>query len=230
MSLNVLQGNEDRGAVLDYLRAADADLLLLMETDAAWRDALAPVLAGYATVVEEVKDDHYGMILATRLPVRRAELVRLSDDVTPAAVAELELAGGPLLFTGLHPRPPVPRTSVEARDEQIRMAALLARREDVPAIAMGDFNDVAWSWASQSFRDVGGYADPRAGRGIMASFDARSWWLKVPIDQSLVTEGVRVHSFGLGPNVGSDHLPVEMTVSVDAPAATSQGTPVAASR
>ena len=214
VSLNVLQGNRDHDRTLAYLRDRDPDVLLLMETDAIWADALAPVLDAYPYRVERIADDHYGMILVTRLPADRLELIDLSDDTTPAAVAELEWDGRTFSLAGLHPRPPVPATDTEERDEQIAKAATLARRDGVPSIAIGDFNDVSWSRASRRLRDIGGFKDPRYGRGILASFKADSWWLRAPIDHGLVTEGIVVHDFRLGPNVGSDHLPVELVVSV----------------
>ena len=214
VSLNVLQDNDDHAAVRAYLRDADADVLLLMETDAVWAEALAPVLDAYPHRIDWIADDYYGMIFVTRLEPDRLEMADLGDGSTPAAVAVLRHDGRPFVVTGLHPRPPVPGTSTQERDAQIAMAATLADRSDLPAVTVGDFNDVSWSRAGQRFREVGGYADPRVGRGILASFAADSWWMKFPIDQGLVTDDVRLHRFGLGPEVGSDHLPVEMEVSV----------------
>ena len=217
LALNVLQGNDDTAAVRDYLDRVDADLVLLMETDRRWAEALEPVLSRYPTRAERIADDHYGMILATRLPAARAELVDLGYESAPhpapIAVAELEIDGRPIVFTGLHPFPPVPQSSRAERDRQTAIAARLARIDGVPAVAMGDFNDVAWSRSSQLFRDHGDYLDPRAGRGILASFSARSRILRVPIDQGLVTDGIEVQAFEIGPDVGSDHFPILLRVS-----------------
>ncbi|UWQ21134.1 endonuclease/exonuclease/phosphatase family protein [Jannaschia sp. W003] len=214
VSLNLLQENRDHGAVLDYLERHDPDLVLLMETDAVWAEALEPFLARYPHRAERIADDYYGMILATRLPADRIEMAYLSDDVTPAGVAELSHEGRPFTFVGLHPRPPVPDTDTDERDEQIAKAALLARRDGVPTVAMGDFNDVSWSRTGQRFRELGGYHDPRAGRGILASFSAESRMMRFPIDHGLVTDGIALHGFRIGPEVGSDHFPVEMRFSV----------------
>lgn len=216
IALNVRMDNADHVRIRDYLVARDPDLLLLMETDAAWAAALASVLDRYHTRVERIADDHYGMILVTRLPTRTARIGTLPGDETPIALAELDGPGGRFLFAGLHPRPPVPGTATRDRDDQMAAAAGLARAHPIPALAMGDFNDVGWSRAAQRFRDVGGYLDPRIGRGLMPSFDAESWLLRFPIDQGLVTDGIVLHDFALGPHVGSDHFPIEMTFSIAA--------------
>lgn len=216
LALNVLQSNDGKDEIRAYLDRVDADLVLLMETDRAWADALAPVLDRYETRIERVADDNYGMILATRLPVDRAELIELAYEhiphPAPVAVVELRIDGAPMLFTGVHPPPPIPRFSRAERDRQTAIAARVARVDGVPAIAMGDFNDVAWSRSSQVFREQGDYLDPRAGRGIMASFKADSMIMRFPIDQGLVTDGVEVEGFEIGEDVGSDHFPILMRV------------------
>lgn len=217
VALNVLQSNEGKARVADYLDGLDADLVLLIETDAAWAAALDPVLDRYPHRAERIADDNYGMIVATRLDARRIELVEThggDHPTAPIAVAVLEVDGHPLVFTGLHPYPPIPRFSQADRDRQIAIAARMARIGDSPAVAMGDFNDVAWSRSSQHFREVGGYLDPRVGRGVMASFDTASRLMRFPIDQGLVTEGVTVRAYEMGPDVGSDHFPVVMSLSV----------------
>ena len=84
---------------------------------------------------------------------------------------------------------------------------------------MGDFNDVAWSDTSQRFKRVGGYLDPRIGRGLYASFKATSWVLRCPIDQIFVTPDVAISALRRGPFVGSDHFPMIATVRFDASAA-----------
>ena len=73
---------------------------------------------------------------------------------------------------------------------------------------MGDFNEAAWSRGANEFKRVGGYVDPRIGRGLYASFHAKHPMIRCPIDQFYATEEVAVVSIELGPRVGSDHLPL----------------------
>jgi len=216
LSSNVLMENERHGDLLDVIAKFDPDILLLMETDQTWLDALSPVLASYRTVVREPRDDHYGMIFATRLEVDDAQIVYLTTEDTPSIFAQMQGPDGTTFrFVGLHPRPPVPGESTEERDAQIYYAARFARKADVPLIATGDFNDVAWSNTSQTFKHVGQYLDPRIGRGLFASFDATKFWLRFPIDQVFVTEDVAVVSIERLPFIGSDHFPMATTIKLD---------------
>ncbi len=214
LSVNVLMENDKYELLQELIDREAPDVLLLMEVDEAWEAALAEQLERYDTVIRHPLSNHYGMIFATRLQTRVAKTVFLSEDKTPTALAELKAPGGWFYFIGLHPQPPVPGTDTEARDEQIRKSATLADRTVLPVVAMGDFNDVAWSRTSYQFKEYGGFRDPRVGRDILPSFDARSWLMRFPIDQLYLTEGVELTSFSRLEDIGSDHFPMKAVISV----------------
>ncbi|MDB5660077.1 MAG: Endonuclease [Cypionkella sp.] len=218
LAINVLMENTNHAAVLAEIDRLDPDVLFLMETDAAWNTAVTPALSGYPTVLREIKDNYYGLIFATRLKVRSARVSYLSVEDTPSVLAELEAPDGtPFRFVGLHPKPPVPGEDTEGRDAEVAYAARHARDTDLPVITMGDFNTPAWSQISHRFKAVGGYLDPRVGRGLLSSFDARRWWMRMPIDQFYATEDVSLISFQRGNFVGSDHFPMSAKIRFNDP-------------
>ena len=214
ISANVLMENRDHAALINLLEREAPDIVFLMETDQVWADGLADHLASYKTVVSQPQDNHYGLIFATHLDVISAEVVHLADDATPALLAELNGPTGAFFFVGLHPRPPVPGNTTKERDEQIKRAALIADRKRLPVIAMGDFNDVAWSYSSQRFKEYGEFYDPRLGRTMLPSFDANSWIMRLPIDQLYLTEGFDLASFSRLEAFGSDHFPIQARFAV----------------
>ena len=174
LSSNLLMENDRHGQVIDLFDEMDPDIALLMETDQTRFDALQPVLDRSDTLLRAPRDDHYGMLFATRLRSDRAEVVSLNGDDTPFVLAWLRDAYGTRFhFVGLHPRPPLPGQNSAERDAEIYHAAPFARTSGVPGVATGDFNDVAWSDTSQTFKRVGQYLDPRMGRGPFSSFDAK---------------------------------------------------------
>ncbi len=216
MSANVLMENDDYAGLRREIDKVDPDVLFLMETDAAWVDAVEPVLARYETVLRVPLDNHYGLVFATRLTARKAKILYLVDDDTPSVFAELEAADGNVMrFVGLHPRPPVPGNRTDDRDAQILFSARFAHQSNVPLVAMGDFNDAAWSDTTRLFKAVGQYLDPRIGRGFYSSFDARSKLLRVPIDHFYHTKEVAVAGFGRGGFFGSDHFPITARICLD---------------
>lgn len=216
VSSNVEMPNERYDRVAKLIDETDPDVLLLMETDAKWERAMEPHIARYPTILREIRDNYYGMIFATRLDVEKADIVYLSHDDTPTLFAELKTPAGQVFrMIGLHPRPPVPGEDTDDRDAELLFAARFARKRDVPLIAIGDFNDAAWSSSSRTFKKVGEYLDPRRGRGLVASFDANRRWLRVPIDQLYVTEQVAIADFRRGDHVGSDHFPLIARVDLN---------------
>lgn len=213
LTLNVYQDNRDYARTERLLAREDPDLLILLETDGRWARALKTRLGGYPTVVGRPLDNTYGIIVATRLKARRTSVEVLTEPATPSVFAILETdAGTRFQFVALHPRPPRPGQDTDERDAEIAIAARRAALTPGPTLAMGDFNDVAWSHTSQLFKRIGGYLDPRVGRGPYATFPAGWPLLRWPLDHVFVSPDFVVRSIRVLEDVGSDHLPVAAEV------------------
>ncbi len=209
LSFNVLQDNRNYQATIDMLEREDPDVILLMETDQKWIDAVAPAMEKYGFRETVPLDNLYGLAFYTRLNVTRSEVRYIADTGTPSIFVWMETRNGDAFhFIGLHPRPPMPGQDTEDRDGEIAIAAKLAAEENVPVLAMGDFNDVAWSKTSQTFKRIGGYVDPRIGRGFYATFPAYWPIFRWPLDHLFITPDVAITSIDVLENTGSDHLPV----------------------
>ena len=190
LGLNVLQHNRDVAATRALIDRERPDVLLLMETDGRWVKALAPSIARYPTHLLRPLGNTYGLVFATRLPVRSLKTANITDRDTPTVYAGLRTRNGKAFdYIGLHPRPPLPGQDTRLRDAKIERAALAIADNHLPAIAMGDFNDVAWSRTTRLFKQVGGYLDPRIGRGSYPSFPAAYAPLGWPLDQLFLTPG-----------------------------------------
>jgi endonuclease/exonuclease/phosphatase (EEP) superfamily protein YafD len=87
------------------------------------------------------------------------------------------------------------------------LASVRPRLADRLAVC-GDFNTVPWS---ESLRNFSSDADLRAihGRfGLPGTWPAGALLLRVPIDNCLLSDGVAVADSRVGPDIGSDHLPL----------------------
>ncbi|RZK94044.1 MAG: endonuclease, partial [Methylobacterium sp.] len=58
--LNVLQSNRNYAAALDVIERQSPDIVLLLETDAGWQSAMAPLRERYPNRVEQPQDNTYG--------------------------------------------------------------------------------------------------------------------------------------------------------------------------
>ncbi|NNC71723.1 MAG: endonuclease, partial [Sphingomonadaceae bacterium] len=213
LSLNVLQDNRDYRRTIDLIEAERPDLLLLMEIDQAWLDAMEPVLVDYRHRFEAPLSNKYGMVFATRLRATDGRILNLAEAETPSVHATLHTpAGQSFRLAALHPRPPHPGQDTQERDAEIAIAAMMTRDTEMPALSIGDFNDVGWSETAQLFRRTGRYVDPRIGRGFYATFPASWPAFRWPLDHVFFTEELALLHLSIGAGVGSDHLPVHAEI------------------
>jgi endonuclease/exonuclease/phosphatase (EEP) superfamily protein YafD len=218
LGLNVLQRNHDHEPTLRLIERVKPDILFLMETDAGWAAALAPALKSYPHRLLRPLDNTYGLIFASRLPVKWALTKDTTEQNTPTVYGRLATRDGKEFnFIGLHPRPPLPGQNTTLRDRKIGLAAKTVDSEGLPVLAMGDFNDVPWSRTTQTFKLTGGFRDPRIGRGNYATFPSDYVAVGWPLDQLFLTPEFTFRSLRIGASVGSDHRPLVAQVCLAPP-------------
>lgn len=212
LSFNAQRSNEAAEPFLALVERVDPDLLLVMETDRFWNEVLAELEGEYPHVIRHIpgEAEFYGMHLLSRLPLVAPDVQFGFGSSTPSIVTGVELRSGDRVrFQGLHPRPPVAfEQGTTIRDATLYRAALNAAASTRPTILAGDFNAVPWETVTGRMRRLGGFLEPRIGRGPVPTFGAESWWRSWPLDYLLYQEAFGVLSFGRLPATGSDHHPV----------------------
>lgn len=215
---NVLETNRDYQACLKMLRKADPDLILAVETDQLWKDNLQELEKDYPYTLFCPLENTYGMLFYSRLKLVDPELkFLLEPDVPSVHTTVLLPSGEPVMFHGLHPRPPAPEeadTSVP-RDAELIVVGYEVKDHPGPTIVAGDMNDVAWSHTSKLFRKISGLLDPRIGRGLFATFNAFYTLLRWPLDHVFHTNDFKIISLKRLEHIGSDHFPICITLSYE---------------
>lgn len=217
---NVMQENDQHQAWLDIVRAADPDVILALETDARWTDALSEMRDAYPHVVSHPQDNYYGLTVFSRLPLVEPEVRSLVEEDVPSVRTGVELRNGTVIHLyGVHPRPPEPirDNHAEERDAEVVLLGreIQDRSEDAPVIVAGDFNDVAWSHTTDLFVQLSGLLDPRQGRGIFNTFHAKWPVFRFPLDHVFHSNHFKLVDIGLLDNAGSDHFPVCVELQYD---------------
>ncbi len=208
---NVLQKNDDTDNLMASLEQYDSDIVLLTETNAFWRDKIAPRLReSHPYFVEVPLENTYGMLLYSRLPLYDKSVKFMVEDTIPSIHSRLIMPGNDTVqLFAIHPAPPTPQhnpTSVD-RDAEMMKIAKLSRDSKLPVIVFGDFNDVAWSETTSLFQSVSGLLDLRKGRGLFSTFNAKNWLLRWPLDHIFISPAFRVLDVQRGGKTGSDHFP-----------------------
>lgn len=215
LSFNVLQTNRDYARTRAMIAEADADVVLLMETDPKWQSAMTSVLQDYPHRLDEPLDNTYGIMFASRLAVTQATIQDLAEPGTPSVFATLRVGGREVRMFGIHPRPPHPGQDTDERDFELVRVGQLAAAESRPVLVVGDFNDVAWSNTSELFKTTGRLLDPRVGRGSFATFPSNMIWLAWPLDHLFVSKDFMLADIRVLPDVGSDHRAIISRVCLD---------------
>ncbi len=215
---NVLQSNRDAARLLALIRAKQPDIVLLVETDTWWRDALRELDERYAHRILHPLDNTYGMLFFSRLPIEEEQVRFLVEDDVPSLFATIVLpAGVHIRMVGVHPRPPRPDIMQDStnRDAELLIVARYAEHQDLPMIVMGDFNDVAWSHTTRLFQRISHLLDPRRGRGLFSTFHADYPFFRYPLDHIFHSAHFRLEHLERMGHIGSDHFPVFVALQLE---------------
>ncbi|WP_319529292.1 endonuclease/exonuclease/phosphatase family protein [uncultured Cohaesibacter sp.] len=206
---NVKQGNRDFDRVAKLIADKTPDIAIFMETDEDWASALMPHLSDFAHVIARPQSNTYGMLLASRRPLEEGQVRFLLNDQVPSITCKIRTPSGRFIrLVALHPEPPIPIRDTMGRDAEILMVGKIAREETLPMIVTGDLNDVAWSCTTRRFLRLSRLLDPRQGRGLFNTFDARRWYLRWPLDHVFHSRDFELVDMERQPFVGSDHFPM----------------------
>lgn len=149
------------------------------------------------------------MALYSKLPLKNLEVRNLLDVDIPSIKTQVFLRSGKMLnLFAIHPRPPHPGRGSGQRDAELILLARDVRKSGKPTIIMGDFNDVSWSGPMGLFHEIGSTIDPREGNGFFATFNARNFLIRWPLDHIFFTDDFGLMKIETGANVGSDHYPI----------------------
>ncbi|MGM0562656.1 MAG: endonuclease/exonuclease/phosphatase family protein [Pseudomonadota bacterium] len=235
---NVLSDNREVEALRDLIRDTDPDLILLSEPNQWWLEQLDGLENDYPYMLFQPQENQYGMLLYSRLELENPEIRFLIEPEIPSLRSQVRLRSGTLVtLYGVHPRPPGlkrpdeeedggiveaegeedgDRVDSDMRDAELLLVAKEVKKlGDVPVIVAGDFNDVAWSRTTHHFQRLGGLLDPRVGRGLFNTFDAKNRLLRFPLDHVFASQHFLLVELRRLPNIGSDHFPIFVVLDYD---------------
>lgn len=210
---NLKYTNQSIAPVLNYLREIDADVLVLAEFTEDWRTALAPLEEIYPYHVFEPRRNQWGLAVYSRIPFESVETLQFSDIDDVQVRATLLLGGEAVELFAVHLFSPVKPSFARRRNEQLRELAARVRSASAPAIVIGDMNITPFSPYFTDFLRDSGLHDARRRSGFHVTWPTHPVPLWIPIDHCLVVPELLITGVEQGPDVGSDHYPLEVQVS-----------------
>jgi len=212
VSVNVHRSNPDRSRAVAYLRDRRPDVAVLLEVSAAWMADLSSLDAIYPHRIVEPRDDNFGIAVLSRWPLADGRVVRLGGTTFPNIVTTVRFHGRDLHLVATHPHPPFDGTRTAALVSQLAAVADTSAAATGPRVVAGDFNATPWSVAYRTFAARSGLRDTALGRGVQPTWNARRVAPRIPIDHVFTSPDLAVLRRAVGPDIGSDHFPVEVTL------------------
>lgn len=206
VAINVWHHNRDDARLFDYLASETATWVVLTEIGPE-RVALIKRLEQYYPHQVSCADVWFcAAALLSKVPFEAAGKINAAKDRPPIVWARFRPPGqaGPVTIVGTHIHRPT-RNPWRHRIQLDALAATLKRVEGAVIVA-GDFNTSSTAAMLEEFMSASGLG---AAGCLLPSWPA--WPISLPqfaLDHVLVTSELSVSATGLGPYVGSDHLPV----------------------
>lgn len=213
VSFNVQASNQNRDTITRWVANSGADLVFLLETSSDWKAALSNTALPYVVMDEIPEDRVYGITVLAKDELD-VDLLRVGATQDVVVRAEASIGTDPVAVYAFHPRSPTSEADAEYRDQVMEEVAAMVDAETVPAVVVGDLNATPWSYAFRKLANEGNLVDSLRGNGYQASWPASLWYgFKIPIDHMLHTAELTTVTRDLGPDLGSDHAPLMVTVA-----------------
>lgn len=210
MISNVLMKNDHYSALVDLVNEQQPDVLVCMETNQVWHEALQKLTSDYPHRISQPNERMYGMHVFSKFPLNDVQVNHLVQDFVPSVHACIDIDGNPVLAHFMHPAPPSPSENEESTERDAELLALARKLKDMtePLLMAGDLNDVPWSKPLRAFKRISGLLDVRVGRCYLNTFHASLPFLRWPLDHVFVSRHFHLKSLKRHRLIGSDHFSV----------------------
>jgi endonuclease/exonuclease/phosphatase (EEP) superfamily protein YafD len=213
MLINVNSHLGDPGAVGAVITSVRPDILVLEEISDRWLNQLAPALDIYPYRKTAPRHDNFGIGLFSRHPIETARIVPFGLVDIPSLFAECRIGSRRLAVVATHPMPPGDALLAAERNRHLDWIAREIAALPGPVLLLGDLNATPWSPVYRRFAQNSGLRNSAQGRSIRPTWPAFIPLLWIPIDHVLHSPDIAIHAHRVGPDVGSDHLPVRVDFS-----------------
>ncbi|NQV86038.1 MAG: endonuclease/exonuclease/phosphatase family protein [Woeseiaceae bacterium] len=214
LHVNVLSSNTEYDRLITLIEIEKPDLIFLQEVTPEWVAGTERLLEEYPHAHVEVRRRNFGTAAFSKLPFDSIRHIDSPPLAHPTIVATMTFNTEPLTIISSHPTTPIKRFSYHARNEQLESIAERANQVVGKVILLGDFNSSLWCSHFRKLKASTGLRNVRQGFGILPSWPTYLPFAMIPIDHALVSDGISVSDVRTGMRIGSDHLPLVITLTL----------------
>jgi endonuclease/exonuclease/phosphatase (EEP) superfamily protein YafD len=194
--------NKQYDRLISLVHQRRPQVLCLEEVNAAWLAVLQRRLTEYPYSLYQ--GTYGGTAIFSKLPIEK-----ISNATSKYGVqGQLEWNGKRVVVMAEHPPAPYRVESWSRRNKEYLRLVKDVGASSLPVVLAGDFNSTPWSWYFQRFVAEARLHDSETGQGLQPTWSAYMPLPLVPIDHCLYTEQFTTIKREVGPDIGSDHLPL----------------------
>ena len=221
MTANVLTSNRQYDAILAQIESADADVFAILELGTPLHERLEKELAtSYPHRVTIPQDlGNFGIGLYSRHPLSDIDRFATNIQSIESIAATVKRGSNSYRIIATHPLPPMGEEKFRSRNEHLqiladRVSKLHSSNPDLSAIVMGDLNLTPWSPFFAHFESQSGLTLAATNNDIVPTWYTKPMFpFGLVLDHVLISDDLRCLHREIGPDIGSDHRAVIVTVS-----------------
>ena len=211
---NVQSQNSNYQSLQELIKKESPGIFVAQEVNKRWLSQLKPIEDVLPYTKIRTREDNFGIALFSKYPLDSAEFIYYGGATVPSIKVSFTVAERQVTLITTHPLPPINRAYFDSRNAQLSAISLETKTVQTPLVLIGDFNVTMWSKYYDVLEADGKLVNTRKGLGIQPSWPTSLSPLMIPIDHCLISEDFDVLESSVGPNVGSDHLPLIVTLGL----------------
>ncbi len=213
--MNVYISNTSYDDIATYVKKVNPDAIVFVEVSPESYHAFKSSLSGIYTydAYQPGDDKPAGIVFFSKVPPSSQENHRLRIGGMP--VLRMTFGEGPerVALYGVHLNPPNDKGQMDKRNVELEELSRKVQGEQNRVIVVGDFNITPWSYYFKDFLKTSKLRDTRTfGRFTLSWHSSLPFFMRIPIDQALISRGIVLEKRSAGPSLGSDHLPVVLEI------------------
>jgi endonuclease/exonuclease/phosphatase (EEP) superfamily protein YafD len=194
------------------------DIILIQEINPSFVQELKSLEQIYPYQYVTPQRGNFGQVLLSKKEIVSAPPKTSSDKPSFYITAKIRLSETKsLTFYGIHIMPPkTPKMAINRNSQLNIIGESILSDPSKTKIAAGDFNVTPYSYFFSRFKKKAGLKNTMIGFGPQNSWPSISPIdiLRIPIDHVFVSKNMQVLERRVGPNLGSDHFPVIVKLSL----------------
>lgn len=211
---NVHSSNVDYQRLVHFIDDEQPDIFILQEINPEWVLGTDGLLTAYPYVHIVPRRGNFGIAAFSKIPFDAVSHIDSPPLAHPTIVATITVNEKPITLISSHPTIPISGQLYQARNEQLVSIAGLVNQASSSVVLMGDFNTSIWDTHFRELENATGLINARRGFGILPSWPTFLPFAMIPIDHALVSGDITVTDLRTGRDIGSDHLPLIITLAL----------------